>query len=174
MIHPTVVIDDEVKIGLVTYVWSNAVIRKGTTIGSDCVIGSNCYIGLGVHIGNGTRIQHGVFIPNYAQIGNRVFIGPNVTFTDDKHPIAGNAGYHSEPPIVEDDVSVGAGATILPGVRLEQGCTIGAGAVVTRRVPKGVTVIGNPAQTIQDYRQQTWTLSKISRWLDRLLAEWHQ
>ena len=65
------------------------------------------------------------------------------------HPRAGNPDYVVEPPIVEDEVSVGANATILPGVRLGRGCTVGAGAVVVRDVAPGTTVVGNPARPVR-------------------------
>jgi acetyltransferase-like isoleucine patch superfamily enzyme len=94
------------------------------------------------------RINHGSFLPNRSTVGNDVFIGPNVTFTDDKYPRSGNKHYKAEPPIVEDNVSVGAGAIILPGIRLGKGCMIGAGAVVTEDVEPGMTVVGMPARIL--------------------------
>jgi acetyltransferase-like isoleucine patch superfamily enzyme len=92
------------------------------------------------------RIQHGAFLPNRARIGDRVFIGPNATFTDDRYPEVNNPRYKAEPPIVEDDVAIGAGAVILPGVRIGRGALIGAGAVVTKDVPPSAVVVGNPAR----------------------------
>lgn len=174
MIHPTAVIDEGVIINPTATIWAHAVVRRGSMIGRDVVIGSNCYIGEGCVIQDGTRIQHGVFLPNASWLGKNVFIGPNATFTDDKLPYAGNSSYKAEPPRLGDNVSVGAGAVILPGVALEDGCMVGAGAVVTKRVPTGVTVIGNPAQTIQDYKKADFALRKISRWVDTLLREWVQ
>ena len=85
-----------------------------------------------------------MFLPQRSYIGERVFIGPNVTFTDDRHPKV-NVSYHPEPPIVQDDVSIGAGAVILPGIKIGRGAMIGAGAVVTKDVPAEVVVLGNPA-----------------------------
>src|SRR3990167_8928728 len=121
-------------------------------LGKDCVVGSCAWIGKNVTMGNGVRIQHGVFIPHGTTIGHRVFIGPNVTLTDDRYPVAGNVAYTAEPPILEDDCSIGAAAVILPGVRIGKGAMVGAGAVVTKDVPAYTTVVGVPA--LEQLRQQ--------------------
>jgi acetyltransferase-like isoleucine patch superfamily enzyme len=115
-------------------------------------IGNNCNIGAMVEIrhpqiGDDCKIQAFVFIPEGVRIGNRVFIGPHVCFTNDKHPKA-VGDWDLLWTTVEDDVNIGANATILPGITLGKGCTIGAGAVVTKDVPPGVTVVGNPARKL--------------------------
>ena len=133
-------------LGKGTKVWQFATVGLSTTTGADCVIGSCAYVGRNCKLGDMVRIQHGAFVPNKTLIGNRVFIGPNVTLTDDKFPVVCNPHYKAQPPVVEDDVSIGAGAVVLPGVRLGQGCRIGAGAVVTKDVPPYATVRGNPAR----------------------------
>lgn len=79
------------------------------------------------------------------RIGKGVFIGPLVVLTDDKHPKAGYL-YKPQPPILEDECSLGAGAVILPGVRIGRGAMVGAGAVCTQDVPPFTTVIGCPAR----------------------------
>lgn len=113
------------------------------------MIGSNVYVGMHTVMGENVRIQHGAFLVRRMKIGDRVFIGPNATFTDDRHPVVNNPRYRPEPPVLEDDVNVGANATILPGVRLGKGCTVGAGAVVTRDVAPYTTVVGNPARRLE-------------------------
>ena len=138
-IHQTVQIEPG------SVIWDFTIIGEKVVIGKDCVIGSHCYIGKGVQIGNGTHLQTGVFIPNNTIIGAKVFLGPSVVLCDDKHPSAGNANYKAEPPVLEDHTSIGARATILPGVKIGYGAIVGAGAVVTRDVESCVTVIGNPA-----------------------------
>lgn len=115
-------------------------------IGDDSTIHSHVWIGDRVSIGKRCRIQAFAFIPTGVRIGNDVFIGPHVCFTNDKYPPSNEW----EVTIVEDFVSIGAGAVILPGVTLGAGCKIGAGAVVTKNVPKGETWFGNPAHKYGD------------------------
>ena len=73
--------------------WQYSTICEGARFGKDCVIGSNAWVGKYVVCGDNVRIQHGAFIANGVRLGNHVFIGPNVTFTDDKYPKAGNTAY---------------------------------------------------------------------------------
>jgi acetyltransferase-like isoleucine patch superfamily enzyme len=127
-------------------VWSFTVIAPGVVMGARCVIGSGCYIGRGSILGDDVHLNHGCFLPNGSRLGHRVFLGPNVTCTDDKYPRVNHADYDAQPPIIEDDVSIGAGAVLLPGVHLYQGCVIAAGAVVTHNVPAGETWSGLPAR----------------------------
>lgn len=128
-------------------IWQYSTVCAGTVLGDKVVIGSNVWIGKNCEIGSYTRIQHGAFIPNNTIIGKSVFIGPNVTLTDDKYPKAGML-YQPHPPIIEDDVSIGAGAVILPGVRIGRGAMIGAGSVVTQDVTAFETSVGVPARTL--------------------------
>lgn len=118
-------------------------IHPKADIGENCVIHSFTWIGE-VKIGNNVLIQAHCFIPNGVIVGDDVFLGPRVTFTNDKHPPSDTW----EETIVEDGVSIGAGAVILPGVRLGKGCKIGAGAVITKDVPPGETWVGNPGRPI--------------------------
>lgn len=115
-------------------------------VGEDCVIHSHVWIGNGVMIGNRCKIQAFSFIPQGVFIGHDVFIGPRVTFTNDRRPPSDVW----EQTIVEDGVSIGAGAVIVCGVRLGTGCRIGAGAVVTKDIPAGQTWAGNPAKPLGD------------------------
>lgn len=146
-IHGLCAIDPTVEFGENCTVWQFSTICAETSIGEGVVVGSAAWIGRGCQIGNYTRIQHGVFIPNHTHIGRGVFLGPNVTLTDDKHPKA-NTLYIPHPPILEDDCSIGAGAVILPGVRIGTGATVGAGAVVSRDIPPFTTYAGVPARQL--------------------------
>lgn len=144
MISPQITIGTKVILAGNCTIWQYATICDGSYIGDHVVVGSNVWIGRYCEIGAGTRIQHGAFIPNNTHIGSNVFIGPNVTLTDDKYPKAGHP-YDPNPPIIEDDCSLGAGCVILPGVRIGKGAVVGAGAVVTQDVPAAAIVKGVPA-----------------------------
>lgn len=119
-------------------------ISDSCSIGEKGTIHSHVWIGDRVRIGDRCRIQAFCFIPTGVRIGNDVFLGPRVTFTNDKHPPSDEWRI----TIVGDGVSIGAGAVILPGITLNNGAKIGAGAVVTRDVPSGETWVGNPARPL--------------------------
>ena len=146
MVHPFAVVDENAILGPETDVWQGAYLGPFVRTGARCCIGSCVWIGPNSVLGNDVRIQHGAFIPAGTLVGNRVFIGPNVTLCDDKYPRVNNKmAYHAEPPVVEHDVSIGAGAVILPGVTIGSHALIGAGAVVTKSVSPAAVMVGVPA-----------------------------
>ena len=147
MIHPLADVQTD-QIGEGTRIWQFAVVLKGAKIGCDCNICAHTFIENDVVVGDNVTVKCGVQLWNGLRVGNGVFIGPNVTFCNDKHPRSGNRDFVCLPTMIEDDVSIGANATILPGVRLGRGCVVGAGAVVTKDVPPGMTVVGNPAKEL--------------------------
>ena len=126
-------------------IYPSAIVCDGVQMGNDCMIGTHVYVGRDVVMGEQVRIQHGAFICNRTQIGDRVFIGPLAVLTDDKFPRVNNPHYHASPPILESDCNIGAGAVILPGVRIGHHATVGAGAVVTHDVHPHAVVYGCPA-----------------------------
>lgn len=113
-------------------------------VDESCTIHSHVWIGSKVKIGKQVKIQAFAFIPDGVTIGDNVFIGPHVCFTNDKYPPSHGKGWSET--IVEDGVSIGANATILPGITLSKHCRIGAGSVVTKSVKANSTVKGNPAK----------------------------
>ena len=121
---------------------------KGAKIGRDCNICAHTFIENDVIIGDNVTVKCGVQLWNGLRVGNNVFIGPNATFCNDKYPKSGNRNFECLQTVIEDDVSVGANATVLPGVRLGKGCVVGAGAVVTKDDPPGRTVAGSPAKEL--------------------------
>jgi len=138
---------DNCEIGEGTVIWSFSNLFC-CSIGSDCRIGSYVEIGRDVSIGNNCKVQSFTYIPQGVSIGNDVFIGPRVTFTNDKMPRA-RGGWSVMETKVEDGASIGAGATILCGTTIGAGAMVGAGAVVTKDVAPGETVVGNPARPLR-------------------------
>lgn len=143
-VHPQGICESS-SIGEGTRVWAFAHVLPNAVIGSGCNICDHVFIENDVKIGNDVTIKCGVQLWDGVRLGNRVFIGPNATFTNDRFPRSKQYPDEFLETVLEDDVSIGANATILPGVRIGRAAMIGAGAVVTRDVPPHATVVGNPA-----------------------------
>ena len=123
-------------------------------IGSGTNIGALSHIGKDVVIGSNCNIQGMVYVADKCLIGDNVFIGPKATLTNDKYPPSGGQW---SPIVVKDGVVIGANATIVAGVTLQQDCVIGAGAVVTKDVPSNQVWTGNPAKflmTTSEYNKR--------------------
>lgn len=136
------------QIGTGTKLWQFVVVLAGANIGKDGNICSHCFIENDVVIGDRVTIKNGVQLWDGLRIGNDVFIGPNVTFTNDKYP---RSKHHQDSPLetqIESGASIGAGATILPGLKIGRNAMVGSGAVVTRSVPPNAIVVGNPARIV--------------------------
>ena len=118
-------------------------------IGKETTVGAFVEIGKNVEIGENCKIQAHAFIPEGVTIGHNVFIGPHVTLTNTKYPMGGYKCYLKT--IIENFAIIGANATILPGVTIGANVTVGAGAVVTKSVEPGITVVGNPARPIEHW-----------------------
>ena len=121
-------------------------VREKTRVGSHVVIGSGSIIEGNTQIGDYVMIESQVFIPTHTTIGSFVFIGPNAVLTNDKYPLRRRDDYRPVGPTLEDHVTVGANATLLPGVRIGQGAMVAAGAVVTGDVPAWCLAVGVPAR----------------------------
>ena len=88
-------------------------------------------------------------MPRMAQGKDDVFVGPNATFTNDREPRSRNAAANLLPTLVKKGASIGANATILPGLTIGEGAMVGAGSVVTKDVPPRTLVVGNPARIVR-------------------------
>ena len=122
------------NIGEGTNIWQFCVILEGSKIGKNCNICSNCFIENDVVIGDNVTVKNGVSLYDGMRIEDDVFIGPNATFCNDKYPKSKNKNFKLEPIIIKKGASIGANATILPGVTIGENALIGAGAIVTKDV----------------------------------------
>jgi acetyltransferase-like isoleucine patch superfamily enzyme len=132
-------------IGLGTRIWQFVVVLPNAKIGADVNICSHCFIENDVVIGNRVTIKNGVQLWDGLRIADDVFVGPNVTFTNDKYPQSRNREATLMQTTVEKGAAIGAGAVICPGLTIGARAIVAAGAVVVRDVPVGATVFGNPA-----------------------------
>lgn len=136
-------------IGSDTRIWQFVVILPEARIGADCNICSHVLIENDVVIGDRVTVKSGVQLWDGLRIEDDVFIGPNVTFTND--PFPRSKQYPPAFPVttIQTGASIGGGATILPGITIGRHAMVGAGAVVTRSVPDGAVVVGNPARVVR-------------------------
>lgn len=135
-------------IGKGTRVWAFAHVLPEARIGADCNVCDNVFIENDVRVGDRVTIKCGVQLWDGVTLEDDVFVGPNATFTNDIFPRSKKFPEKFARTIIRRGASVGANATILPGITVEQGAMIGAGAVVTRSVPPNAIVVGNPAKIV--------------------------
>ena len=158
MIHPTAHVEADVQLGGGTAVWDHVHIRRGTTIGADCIIGGKTYIAYDVQIGSRVKINAMVYICHGVTIEDGVMVSAGVIFTNDRFPRATSpdlAELRSSAPdesteetLVREGTTIGAGAIIGPGITIGRFAMVGMGSVVTRSVPDFYLVVGNPARPI--------------------------
>ncbi|MBA3646947.1 MAG: N-acetyltransferase [Chitinophagales bacterium] len=145
--HPTAIIDEGCNIGSNTKIWHFSHIMPGCIIGSNCNIGQNVVISPGVILGNNVKVQNNVSIYTGVICEDDVFLGPSMVFTNVINPrsaIARKDEYKKT--VVKRGVSIGANATIICGITIEDFAFIGAGAVVTKNVKSYALITGNPGR----------------------------
>lgn len=146
-IHPQAICES-VNIGSGTRIWAFAHVLSRARIGNDCNICDGVFIENDVTVGNRVTIKCGVQLWDGITLEDDVFIGPNVTFSNDKWPRSKAYPKEFLKTRVCKGASIGANATILPGITIHQSAMVGAGAVVTKDVPPNAKVVGNPARIV--------------------------
>ena len=148
-VHPRGICESS-KVGDGTRIWAFAHVLAGARIGAECNICDSVFIENDVVVGDRVTIKSGVQLWDGLRVGDDVFIGPNATFTNDPFPRSKVYAHGVAVTRVEDGASIGANATILPGLTIGARAMVGAGSVVTHDVPPGALVVGNPARVVGD------------------------
>ena len=146
--HPSALIDDGASVGTGTRVWAFAHILKGAVVGRDCNICDHTFIEGRVRVGDRVTLKSGVYLWDGLILEDDVYIGPGAVFTNDLRPRSKNSSYELLSTRLCQGCSIGANATILPGLAVGRWAMVGAGAVVTRDVPDFALVVGNPGRPI--------------------------
>ena len=151
-IHETAIVQT-IHIGEGTTVWQYAIILKGAKVGRNCNINCHTFIESDVIVGDNVTIKAGVYLWNGISIEDGVFVGPNVTFTNDMLPRSKAYPDMFLKTLIKEGASIGANSTIIGGITIGDYALVGAGSVVTKSVPSQALVYGNPA--------------KIKGWVDK-------
>jgi acetyltransferase-like isoleucine patch superfamily enzyme len=155
-VHPSALVEEGVVLGAGTRVWDGVHIRRGARIGHDCIVGEKSYVAYDVVIGHYVKINASVYICAGVAIEDFCMLSAHTVFTNDRFPRSGRpdlTGLETSDPTEETlltrvrrGVTIGANATIGPGVLLGEFAMVGMGSVVTREVPPHALVVGNPAR----------------------------
>ncbi|MGI9470279.1 MAG: acyltransferase [Rubripirellula sp.] len=156
MIHPQALVDDAERIGLGTNVWAFAHVMSGARVGNHCNIGDHAFVESGAVIGDNVTVKNCVLVWEGVRIEDDVFVGPRVTFTNDRSPRSPRMGVAKQryerkehwlaETVVRQGCSIGAASTICPGVELGCFSMVAAGSVVTKDVAPFSLVMGTPAR----------------------------
>lgn len=157
-VHPQGIVEPGASVGERSRVWAFAHVLPGAVLGADCNVCDHVFIENDVRVGDRVTIKCGVQLWDGVTLEDDVFIGPNVTFTNDAFPRSKKYPTAFLRTTIQKGASIGANATILPGIVIGEGAMVGAGAVVTRDVPPGAIVIGNPARVTR-YIDESVSLS---------------
>lgn len=136
------------SVGPGTRIWAFAHVAAGAVVGADCNVCDGVFVEEGAVVGDGVTLKSGVQVWKGVTLEDDVFVGPNATFTNDRYPRSRQWLDEHSTTLVREGASIGANATILPGLEIGRGAMVGAGAVVTRSVPPNAVVVGNPARIV--------------------------
>lgn len=153
---------ESIAVGDGTRIWAFAHVLPGAVIGRDCNVCDHVFIENDVKIGDRVTVKSGVQLWDGLRVHDDVFIGPNATFTNDRFPRSKVYPRKFEHTVIEVGASIGAGAVILPGVRVGARAMVGAGSVVTRDVAPDAVVFGNPARV-----RKHGLLARLLSWFRR-------
>jgi acetyltransferase-like isoleucine patch superfamily enzyme len=156
LIHPTAIIEEDVRIGRGTAIWDNVHIRCGASLGEECIVGEKTYIASGVQVGNRVKINALVYICAGVTIEDGVMISAGTLFTNDRFPRAASTDLkrlrpsepdeNTLPTVVRSGATIGAGCTIACGIEIGRFAMVGMGSVVTKAIPEFHLVLGHPAR----------------------------
>ncbi|HUL61727.1 MAG TPA: DapH/DapD/GlmU-related protein [Methanocella sp.] len=147
IVRPGTTIYCEVIIGNGFRTGHNALIRESTVIGDGTLVGTNAVVDGGCRIGSHVSVQSNAYIPTNTVLEDHVFLGPCCVLANDKYPV--RVPYELRGPVVRKGASIGANATLLPGVEIGEGAMVAAGALVTRDVPPWKLALGCPAKIVE-------------------------
>ena len=145
MIHETALVATP-RVGEGTRIWAYVNVLEGATIGRDCNICDRCFIENDVVIGDRVTVKCGVSLYDGVVLEDDVFVGPDVSFSNDPRPRSGQRRETHPRTVVRTGASLGAGVVLRPGVTVGRSAMVGAGSLVTRDVPDFALVYGSPAR----------------------------
>ena len=157
-VHPTAILEPDVRLGEGTSVWDNVHIRRGASIGENCIVGEKSYIAYDVEIASMVKINAFVYICAGVTIERGVMVSAGTVFTNDRFPRATTPDLgslrssapdeHTLPTLVREGATIGAGATIGNDLSIGRFAMVGMGALVTKTVPDFHLVLGQPAKAV--------------------------
>lgn len=152
MIHPLA--DCQAPIPESTRVWQFCVVLPEAKIGENCNVCSHCFIENDVEVGNNVTVKCGVQLWDGLRVEDDVFIGANVSFTNNRFPRSKQYPARNEQTVIRKGASIGAGSVVLCGIEIGEKAMIGAGSVVTKSVPAGELWVGNPARFVRKLEEE--------------------
>ncbi len=157
-VHPTAIVEDGVRLGAGTSVWDHAHLRRGASVGRDCIIGGKAYVAAAAVVGDRCKINSFAYVCTGVRLGDGVMVAAHATFTNDDTPRAcvndlserrsSDVDEHTRPTAVGDGATIGANATIGNDLVVGRFAVVGMGSVVTRSVAPYTLVVGNPARPL--------------------------